>query len=139
MVARQSTMNRPASIILWAGRIIAGAWGIIFLLSISAEVANGYPPGGSMFTSILNFASGILTLVGVALSFWRAWVGGMVLLVVWLASSLALVLGLEPQADVPTGLVVGALVALLPGLLLIAASRIRHATAIAKAGGTPTR
>jgi hypothetical protein len=126
MVARQPRTNRTASVLLWAGRAVAGAWGVIFLLSISAELASGYPPGGSTSTSILNFTSGALFLVGVALSFWRPWVGGVALLITWLASCLSLVLGLEPQSDVATGLVVGTLVALLPGLLLIAASMIQH-------------
>jgi hypothetical protein len=68
-------------------------------------------------------------LVGVALSFWRAWVGGAVLIIVWAASSLALALGLEPQADVGVGLVAGAVTALLPGLLLVAAGLIRRQNA----------
>lgn len=122
MAARHYAMGRAMSILLWAGRVIAGAWWVIFLLSISAEQANGYPPGGSPFTSALNFAFAALALVGVALSFWRAWAGGAVLLVTWLATSLSLLLRLEPQADVAMGLVVGALTLLLPGLLLIAAT-----------------
>ena len=139
MAARRASMDRPASILLWAGRTIAGAWGALFLLSISAELSSGYQPGGSTFTSVLNFASGALFLVGVALSFWRPWVGGVVLLIVWLASCLSLLLGLEPRTDVPTGLVVGALVALLPGLLLVAASVIHHQRAHAEATGTAIR
>ncbi|HEY7022766.1 MAG TPA: hypothetical protein VH349_16735 [Ktedonobacterales bacterium] len=126
MAARQSNMSRLASVLLWVGRIIAGAWGVIFLLSLTGEAASGYPPGGSTFTSVLNFASGALTLVGVALSFWRAWAGGVTLIIVWAATSLSLLLGLEPQANVSMGLVVGAVVTLLPGLLLVAASMIRH-------------
>ncbi len=126
MTARQSTMDRVASIFLWTGRAIAGAWGVIFLLSISAELASGYLPGGSTFTSVLNFTSGALVLVGVALSFWRPWVGGVALILLWAASGLSSLLGLEPQADVQTGLVFGALTALLPGLLLIAASMIHY-------------
>lgn len=139
MAARQSHMDRPASILVWAGRIIAGAWGVIFLLSISAEAASGYLPGGSVFTSVLNFASAIFSLVGVALSFWRTWVGGVVLLAVWLASCLSLVLGLEPQTDVRTGLVFTTLVALLPGLILIAVTLITRQRANAEAAGTPIR
>jgi hypothetical protein len=112
--------------LLWAGPIIAGAWGLIFLLSLISEAASGYLPGGSVFTSVLNFASGALVLVGVALSFWRAWVGGVFLIIVWAATALSLLLGLEPQANISMGLVVGAVVTLLPGLLLVAASMIRH-------------
>ena len=129
MCARQLYLGRMASILLWAGRILAGAWGVIFLLSLIGEAASGYPPGGTMFTSVLNFASGALVLVGVALSFWRPWVGGVFLIAVWAATSLSLLLKLEPLADVPTGLVVGAVVTLLPGLFLVAASMIRHARA----------
>jgi hypothetical protein len=137
MAARQSNMGRLASVLLWAGRILAGAWGLIFLLSLIGESASGYAPGGSAFTSVLNFASGALVLVGVALSFWRAWVGGVALIIVWAATSLSLLLGLEPQADVPTGLVVGAIVTLLPGLLLVAASMIRPERIGAVAARTP--
>jgi hypothetical protein len=126
MIARQSSTDRLVSVLLWVGRIIAGAWGLIFLLSLIGEAANGYAPGGSAFTTVLNFASGALVLVGVALSFWRAWVGGVFLIFVWAATSLSLLLGLEPQADVPMGLVVGAVVTLLPGLLLLAASMIQR-------------
>lgn len=125
MVMRQRT-SIVASVLLWAGRGIAGTWWAIFLLSISAEQAGGYPPGGSTFTSVLNFVQAALALVGVGLSFWRAWVGGAVLIVTWLAALLPLVLGLEPQTDVATGLVVGAFVLLLPGLLLIAADMTRE-------------
>jgi hypothetical protein len=139
MAARQPHMDRTVPILLWAGRVIAGAWGVIFLVSISAEVASGFLPGGSALSSAFNFASAIFTLVGVALSFWRAWVGGLVLLVVWLTSCLTLVFGLEPQADIVTGLVVTSLVALLPGLLLIAASMVTRQRANAAAAGTPTR
>jgi hypothetical protein len=67
--------------------------------------------------------------VGVALSFWRAGVGGVALIIVWAATSLSLLLGLEAQADFPTGLVVGAVVTLLPGVLLIAASMIQRQSA----------
>jgi hypothetical protein len=126
MTARHFTVDRSVSILLWMGRVIAGVWWVIFLLSISAEQASGYPPGGSTFTSVLNFASAALALVGVALSFWRAWVGGVVLLVTWLATCVSLLLGLEPRIDVAMGLVVGAIVLLLPGLLLVAASMIPH-------------
>ena len=126
MVTKRSSMDRWASALLWAGRIIAGAWALVFLVSLIGEVASGYPPGGSAFTSILNFASGGLMLLGVILSFWRPWVGGAALIVEWVLSSLALMLGLEPLADVATGLAIGAVVALLPGLLLIAASVIRR-------------
>lgn len=126
MAARQSDMSRLASVLLWAGRIVAGGWSLIFLLSLIGEATSGYPPGGTAFTSVLNFASGALTLVGVALSFWRVWVGGVTLTLIWGATSLSLLLGLEPQADVPSGLVVGAVVTLLPGLLLIAASLIQR-------------
>ena len=137
MTARHSNMSRLASALLWAGRIIAGAWGVIFLLSLIGEAASGYPPGGSTFTSVLNFASGVLTLVGVALSFWRVWVGGAALILLWVATSLSLLLGLEPQADVPAGLVVGAVVTLLPGVLLVGASMIRHERMRAEVAGTP--
>jgi hypothetical protein len=130
-------MSRLASVLLWAGRIIAGAWGVIFLLSLIGEAASGYPPGGSTFTSILNFASGALALVGVALSFWRAWASGVFLILAWAEESLSLLLGLEPQADVPAGLVVGAIVTLLPGLLLVAASMIRPESMGAEMGETP--
>lgn len=139
MAARQAHTDRTAPFLLWAGRIIASAWGVIFLLSISAEVASGFLPGGSALSSTFNFASAIFSLVGVALSFWRAWVGGLVLLVVWLTSCLTLVLGLEPQADIVTGLVVTSLVALLPGLLLIAASMITRQRANTAAARTPIR
>lgn len=108
------------------GRVIAGVWWVVFSLSIGAELVSGHPPGGSTVTSVLNFASAALALVGVALSFWRAWVGGVVLLVIWLATCLSLLLGLEPQTDIATGLAVGAIVLLLPGLLLVAASMIRY-------------
>ena len=124
MAARRLAVDRSASFLLWVGRVIASVWWVIFLLSISAEQANGHPPGGSVFTSVLNFASAALALVGVALSVWRAWVGGVMLLVTWLATCLSLLLGLEPQSDVATGLVVGAIVLLLPGLLLVVASLI---------------
>jgi hypothetical protein len=137
MTARQSNMSRLASVLLWAGRIIAGAWGVIFLLSLIGEAASGYPPGGSAFTSVLNFASGVLALVGVALSFWRAWVGGVFLIIVWVEEGLSLLLGLEPQANVPMGLVVGIIVTLLPGLLFVAASMIRHQSMRAEVAGTP--
>jgi hypothetical protein len=137
MAARQSSKGRLASVLLWAGRILAGAWGLIFLLSLVGEATSGYAPGGSAFTSVLLFAEAVLALVGVALSFWRAGVGGVALIIVWAASSLALVLGLEPQADVPTGLVVGAIVTLLPGLLLVAASMIRPERLGAVATRTP--
>jgi hypothetical protein len=50
----------------------------------------------------------------------------MMLLVIWLATCLSLILELEPQSDIATGLVVGAIVLLLPGLLLVAASLIPH-------------
>jgi hypothetical protein len=130
-------MDRLASVLLWAGRIIAAAWGLIFLPSLIGEVASGYPPGGSAFTSVLNFASGVLVLMGVALSFWRAWAGGVLLIIVWAATSLSLLLGLEPQANVPMGLVVDAVVTLLPGLLLVAASMIRPEGMGAAAAGTP--
>lgn len=126
MAARRFTVDRSVSMLLWAGRVIAGAWWVTFLLSISAQQAGGYPPGGSAFTSVLNFASAALALVGLALSFWRPSVGGVVLLVTWLATCLSLIFGLEPQTDVPTGLVVGVLVLLLPGLLLVAASLIPY-------------
>jgi hypothetical protein len=126
MAARQSNMSRLASLFLWTGFIVAGVWGLMFPLSLIGEAASGSPPGGSAFTSVLNFASGALTLVGVALSFWRAGVGGVALIIVWATTSLSLLLGLEPQADIPTGLVVGAVVALLPGVLLIAASMIQR-------------
>jgi hypothetical protein len=135
MCARQFYLGRMASTLLWAGRILAGAWGVIFVLSLIGEAASGYAPGGSMFTSVLNFASGALVLFGVALSFWRPRVGGVLLIMVWAATSLSLLLNLEPQADVPTGLVVGAVVTLLPGLFLVAASMIRHARS--EAVGTP--
>jgi hypothetical protein len=92
-------------------------------------VANGYQPGGSAFTSVLLFTEAALALVGVALSFWRAWVGGVVLIILWAASSLALVLGLEPQADVGVGLVAGSVTELLPGLLLVATSLIQRQSA----------
>jgi hypothetical protein len=137
MAVRLHVKDRWASVLLWVGRAIAGAWGVIFLLSISAELASGYLPGGNTFTSVLNFASGALLLVGVALSFWHAWVGGMALIIVWAATNLSLLLGLEPQADVPTGLVFGALTALLPGLLLITASMMQHQRANAEATGKP--
>src|SRR5690348_68698 len=126
MAARHLAVDRSASILLWMGRVIASAWWVIFLLSISAEQASGHLPGGSAFTSVLNFASAVLALVGVALSLWRAWVGGMILLVTWLATCFSLLLGLEPQSDTAMGLVVGALALLLPGLLLVAASLIPH-------------
>ncbi len=119
-------MDRVVSILLWMGRVIAGVWWVVFFLSIGAELVSGHPPGGSTVTSVLNFASAALALVGVALSFWRAWVGGVVLLVIWLATCLSLLLGLEPQTDIATGLAVGAIVLLLPGLLLVAASMIRY-------------
>ncbi len=119
-------MDRVVSILLWMGRVIAGVWWVVFSLSIGAELVSGHPPGGSTVTSVLNFASAALALVGVALSFWRAWVGGVVLLVIWLATCLSLLLGLEPQTDIATGLAVGAIVLLLPGLLLVAASMIRY-------------
>lgn len=124
MATRHFNVDRLASILLWVGRVIAGGWWVVFFFSIGAELASGYPPGGSTVTSVLNFASAALALLGVALSFWRAWVGGVVLLVTWLATCLPLLLGLEPQTDVATGLVVGAIVLLLPGLLLVAASMI---------------
>ena len=119
-------MDRVVSILLWMGRVIAGVWWVVFSLSIGAELVSGHPPGGSTVTSVLNFASAALALVGVALSFWRASVGGVVLLVIWLATCLSLLLGLEPQTDIATGLAVGAIVLLLPGLLLVAASMIRY-------------
>ncbi len=130
MAARHTDSDRWASVLLWGGRIIAGTWAIIFLLSLIGEVASGYQPGGSAVTSVLLFAEGILLLVGVALSFWRAWVGGVALLIVWAASSLALVLGLEPQADVGVGLITGAVVMLLPGVLFIAASMTQHVNSL---------
>jgi hypothetical protein len=130
MAARHTDRDRWASVLLWVGRIIAGAWAIIFLLSLIGEVANGYQPGGSAVTSALLFAEGILLLVGVALSFWRAWVGGVALLIVWAASGLALLLGLEPQADVGVGLIMGAVVMLLPGMLFIAASMTHHVNSL---------
>jgi hypothetical protein len=126
-------------VLLWAGRIIAGAWAVIFLLSFISEAASGYPPGRSTFTSVLRFASGVLTLVGVALSFWRAWAGGVALIIVWLASCLSLLLGLEPQADVSAGLVVGAVVTLLPVLLLVAASMIHDESMRAEGAETSVR
>jgi hypothetical protein len=126
MAARHLAVDLSASILLWVGRVIASVWWVIFLLSISAEQASGHPPGGSTFTSVLNFASAALALAGIALSFWRVWVGGMMLLVIWLATCLSLILELEPQSDIATGLVVGAIVLLLPGLLLVAASLIPH-------------
>lgn len=126
MGARASNLDRLASMLLWAGRTIAGVWALIFLLSLIGEVAGGYQPGGSAFTSILNFASGGLLLLGVAASFWRPWVGGVLLIIVWAASCLSLVLGLEPQANGPMGLVVAALTMLLPGLCLLVASMIRY-------------
>lgn len=124
MAARHYPMDRSASILLWAGRLIAGAWAVIFLLSLTGEVASGYTPGGSTALSVLYFAEGGLVLAGVALSFWRAWVGGVTLIAVWAASCLLLLLGLEPEADVPMGLVISTLTELLPGLLLVAASLI---------------
>jgi hypothetical protein len=126
MAARHTNSDLWASVLLWVGRLIAGAWAIVFLLSLIGEVASGYQPGGSAFTSVLLFAEGILLLVGVALSFWRAWVGGVALLIVWVASGLALVFGLEPQADVGVGLIMGTVVMLLPGVLFIAASMTHH-------------
>ena len=126
MAARHTNSDRWASVLLWVGRLIAGAWAIIFLLSLVGEVASGYQPGGSAFTGALNFAEGVLLLVGVALSFWRAWVGGVALLIVWAASGLALLFGLQPQADVGVGLIMGAVVMLLPGVLFIAASMTQH-------------
>ena len=126
MAARHTDRDRWASVLLLVGRIIAGAWAIIFLLSLIGEVASGYQPGGSAVTSVLLFAEGMLLLVGVALSFWRAWVGGVALLIVWVASSLALVFGLEPQADVGVGLIMGAVVMLLPGVLFIVSSMTHH-------------
>jgi hypothetical protein len=126
MGARASNLDRLASILLWAGRTITGVWALIFLISLVGEVAGGYQPGGSAFTSIFNFASGGLLLLGVAASFWRPWVGGVLLIIEWTASCLSLVLGLEPQANVPTGLVIASLTMLLPGLCLLAASMIRH-------------
>jgi hypothetical protein len=133
MAARHTGSVRWASVLLWVGRVIAAGWAIIFLLSLIGEVANGYQPGGSAFTSVLLFAEGALMLAGVALSFWRAWVGGAVLIMVWAASSLALALGLEPQADVAYGLAAGAVIELLPGLILVAASMIQHQNARAVA------
>jgi hypothetical protein len=138
MVARQSSTDRLASMLLWGGRILAGAWGLIFLLSLIGEAASGYAPGGSAFTSVLNFASDALMLVGVALSFWRAWAGGVALIIVWAATSLSLLLGLEPQADVPMGLVVDASVTLFPGLLLVGANVVRPERMGAAAARTPT-
>jgi hypothetical protein len=126
MATRHFTVDRLVSLLLWVGRVIAGVWWVVFFLSISAELASGHPPGGSTVTSVLNFASAALALVGVALSFWRAWVGGVALLVTWLATCLPLLLGLEPQTDVATGLVVGTIVLLLPGLLLVAAGMNRY-------------
>jgi len=124
MAAKRLAVDRSASILLWVGRVIASVWWVIFLLSRSAEQANGHSPGGSAFTSVLNFASAALALVGLALSFWRAWVGGMILLVTWLATCLSLLLGLEPQSDVAPGLVVGSIMLLLPGLLLVVTSLV---------------
>jgi hypothetical protein len=90
MEARHPNGDRLASVLLWTGRSIAGAWAFLFLLSLAAEVASGYAPGGSVFTSALSFALGGL-------------------------------------------MVVGTLVALLPGLLLVAAAMIQHQSRHAEA------
>ncbi|MDE3228365.1 MAG: hypothetical protein KGO05_00675 [Chloroflexota bacterium] len=126
MATKRASGDRWAAILLWTGRIIAGAWAIIFLASLIGEVAGGYTPGGSALASAINFAQSVLMLLAVGLSFWRPWVGGVTLLVAWAFASLSLLLRLEPLSDVTTGLVFSALVALLPGLLLIAASLLRR-------------
>ncbi|HEY1387611.1 MAG TPA: hypothetical protein VGF38_03625, partial [Ktedonobacterales bacterium] len=88
MAARRTTSDWWASILLWVGRIIVGAWALIFLFSLIGEVENGYQPGGSVFTSVLLFGQASLMLLAVSLSSWKAWVGGAALLMVWAAASL---------------------------------------------------